>query len=241
MLLPAHWIAWRDPEATVAVFPSDHFVLEAATFMEHVAGVAEWIDRHPDRLCLLGVQRSGPETEYGWIERGEPLAEATTGSMSDVRRFWEKPSEATARACLARGALWNTLVIVAKVAALVDAGYQHLPAMSDRLGHIEPFEGTGEWTWAMQQAYALMPTANFSQAVLESCPPCLAVSALPPITWSDLGSPRRVLAVIRRSGVRPPWLRTLTLTGRAQLAALARPLTRRDRRPRAVGRDRTPR
>jgi hypothetical protein len=128
VLLPAHWISWRDPEATVAVFPSDHFVLEEATFMEHVAGVAEWIDRHPHRLCLLGIQPSGPETEYGWIERGEPLDEARTGSISHVRRFWEKPSEVTAQACLTRRALWNTLVMVAKVATLVDAGYQHVQA-----------------------------------------------------------------------------------------------------------------
>ncbi len=218
VLLPAHWIAWRDPEATVAVFPSDHFVLGEATFMEHVAGVAEWIDRHPDRLCLLGVQPSGPETEYGWIEPGEALDEARTGPISHVRRFWEKPSDVTAQACLARGALWNTLVMVAKVATLVDAGYQHVPAMSDRLGHIEPFEGSEEEPWAMQQAYALMPTANFSRAVLEPCPPYLAVSSLPRITWSDLGTPRRVLAVIQRLRVRPPWLRTRA--GLAQLAAL---------------------
>ena len=94
--------------------------------------------------------------------------------------------------------------MVAKVATLVDAGYQHAPAMSDRLGHIEPFEGSEEETWAMQQAYALMPTANFSRAVLEPCPPYLAVSSLPRITWSDLGTPRRVLAVIQRLRVRPP-------------------------------------
>jgi len=70
----------------------------------------------------------------------------------------------------------------------------------------------------MQQAYALMPTANFSRAVLEPCPPYLAVSSLPRITWSDLGTPRRVLAVIQRLRVRPPWLRTRA--GLAQLAAL---------------------
>src|SRR6266436_852980 len=78
-----------------------------------------------------------------------------------------------------RGAGWNTVVRVAKVATLVDAGYQHVPAMSVRLGHIEPFEGTEEETWAMQHAYALMPTANFSHAVIEACPPYLAVSSLP--------------------------------------------------------------
>ncbi len=103
ILLPAHWIAWRDPEATVAVFPSDHFVLGESTFMEHVAGIAEWIDRHPARICLLGAQPGGPETEYGWIEPGEVLDGEKTGLIRQVRRFWEKPSEAMARACLNLG------------------------------------------------------------------------------------------------------------------------------------------
>ena len=208
ILLPAHWIAWRDPEATVAVFPSDHFVLGESTFMEHVAGIAEWIDRHPARICLVGAQPGGPETEYGWIEPGEVLDGEKTGLIRQVRRFWEKPSEAMARACLNLGALWNTFVIVAKVATLVNAGYECLPTMSERLGHMEPFDGTAEEAWAVQQAYSLMPTVNFSRSILAPCPPYLAVSMLPRIIWSDLGTPRRVLGVLRRLRVRPPWLRS---------------------------------
>ena len=61
VLYPAHWIAWRNPEATVAIFPSDHFVLGEATFMAHVQEVARVLDRHPDRVVLLGAQPTAPE------------------------------------------------------------------------------------------------------------------------------------------------------------------------------------
>jgi mannose-1-phosphate guanylyltransferase len=47
VLFPAHWVFRRDPDATVAVFPSDHFVLEEATFMEHVVRVGAWVNEHP--------------------------------------------------------------------------------------------------------------------------------------------------------------------------------------------------
>jgi mannose-1-phosphate guanylyltransferase len=40
VLLPAHWIRSRDADATVVVFPSDHFVLEESAFMCHVADIA---------------------------------------------------------------------------------------------------------------------------------------------------------------------------------------------------------
>ena len=37
-------------------------------------------------------------------------------------------------------------------------------------------------------------------------PPFLAVAELPRVTWSDLGTPRRVFEVLRRVGSLPPWM-----------------------------------
>jgi len=205
VLFPAQWVAWQDPEATVAVFPSDHFVLEEAAFMDHVARVAAWVDEHPDRLVLLGAQATEPEVEYGWIEPGNPLGPEASIRIWQIRRFWEKPSEDLARICLETGCLWNTFILVGKVRTLVRAGQEALPEVADRLARIGRFSGTEHEGWAVQQAYALMPTANFSRSILEPAPPFLAVSRLPGVTWSDLGSPRRVLQVLRKLGMAPSW------------------------------------
>src|SRR6185503_544870 len=56
ILYAAQWIAWRDPGATIAVFPSDHFILGEATFMAHIQEVAGVLERHPDRVMLVGAQ-----------------------------------------------------------------------------------------------------------------------------------------------------------------------------------------
>lgn len=205
VLYPAHWIAWRNPEATVAIFPSDHFMLGETSFMAHVAEVVAWVEKHPERLVLLGAPPSSPEVEYGWIEPGEALGDVSTGPVRAVRQFWEKPSVARARACLESGHLWNTSVLVGKVATLVQTGWQALPALSDRLAHIEPFVGTPEEADAVRQAYELMPRANFSKDVLEATGDALAVSRLPRIVWSDLGSPHRVMEALTRMRIRPEW------------------------------------
>lgn len=55
VLLPVYWIAARDPEATVVVYPSDHFVLEGAAFLAHVAEVVAFVDRQRDGIILLGA------------------------------------------------------------------------------------------------------------------------------------------------------------------------------------------
>lgn len=206
VLFPAHRIHWQDPEATVAVFPSDHFILEEAAFMEHVLEVAAFVGQKRREIVLLGARPTEPETEYGWIEPGELISQIVGDPISRVRGFREKPSEKAARACLLGGWLWNTFVFAAKVATLLDVGRQVLPALSDRLARIRPFLGTDEESWAVHQAYALAPTANFSRAVLERCPPFLAVSALPALTWSDWGTPERVIQSLQRAGISPPWL-----------------------------------
>jgi mannose-1-phosphate guanylyltransferase len=81
ILFPAHWIHWRDPAATVAIFASDHFVLEERAFMDHVGEVAAVVERDPRWIVLVGAQPTEPETEYGWIEPGERLDSSGLGSL----------------------------------------------------------------------------------------------------------------------------------------------------------------
>lgn len=206
VLLPAHWIEWQDPDAVVAVFPSDHFIVEEATFMAHVAEVATGVTRRADDIVLIGVQPTAADPEYGWIEPGEDRGWAAGSPVRTVRRFLEKPSPDTASACLAGGWLWNTFILVARAGALIEAGRRYVPELHGRLERLRPFIGTAHERWAIEQAYALAPKASFSRAVLEPCPPNLAVSRLPAVTWSDWGAPGRVVQSLAQLGVSPPWL-----------------------------------
>jgi len=52
----------------------------------------------------------------------------------------------------------------------------------------------------------LAPKANFYRAILEQCPPFLAVSRLSLLTWSDWGTPERVVRSLREAGLSTPWL-----------------------------------
>ena len=89
---------------------------------------------------------STPETEYGWIEPGETFGRIESDRVLQVKRFWEKPSEAQARSCLAAGHLWNTFVIVAKLSTLLEAGRRLLPQLSERLTCATRFLAAGQET-----------------------------------------------------------------------------------------------
>jgi len=207
VMLPVYWIAARDPEATVVVFPSDHFVLEGAAFVAHVAEVVAFVEHQRDRLVLLGARATEPDTEYGWIEPGEAVGATTSGPISRVARFREKPKREAAAMCLAREWLWNTFVMVAKASTLVSVADVLLPELHRRLTAVTPLFGTPREAWAIRQAYESLPRQNFSETVLQAGLPFLAVSALPPLTWSDLGTPQRLFKLLRTLRISPRWTR----------------------------------
>ena len=207
VLLAAHWIAARDPEATVTAFPTDHFIVDETVFMRDVAEVAAYVRTDPERLVLFGATPTGPDPGYGWIECGERVGWAGFGPIHRIRDFREKPSPDVARRLFTLGYLWNTFIFAIGLRALIEAGRQCIPLLHDRLLRLGVFAGTQYESWAMRQAYLLAPAADFSRAVLESSSRSLAVAPIPASTWFDLGTPERVARILGRSGApAPSWL-----------------------------------
>lgn len=168
--------------------------------MRHIAKLAAFVQRQPARIVLVGAPASTPETEYGWIEPGELLGRIDTDRVLRVKRFWEKPSKEQARTCLAAGHLWNMFVIVGKLSTLLEAGRRLLPQLSARMACAARFLAAGQELLS-EREYALAEGADFSRAILQARPSLLAVSPLPSITWSDLGTPRMVLQTLQMTGL----------------------------------------
>jgi mannose-1-phosphate guanylyltransferase len=213
VLLAAHRVLAQDPKAVLVVLPSDHFVADDEFFMAHVAEAVEFLEHRPDRIVLLGAEPTEPETDYGWIELGEPEPRSGRNPMYRVLSFREKPSQATADELFRSGALWNTFVFAGRAAALVEAGRACLPSLHDRLARLDSFLGTEHERWALGQAYELAQRASFSRAILERCPEKLSVMRLSGVSWCDLGTPERVARTLDGLGIRPEWAAALGAAG----------------------------
>ena len=211
VLFPVHWVRHQDPAAVIAVFPSDHFILDESAFMNHVEELAVFAGRHPDQLLLAGARPTGPEAGYGWIEPGDAVGEAAGGTIRGVRRFWEKPPRETARSCFEKGCLWSTFVMVGSVSAFAEAGRRFLPRLDEQLRRVAPFLDTEKEQRMVNLVYASASKADFSQAILAARPPFLAVSQLPEVGWSDWGTPQRVLESLNKAGISPPWLQRVSI------------------------------
>jgi mannose-1-phosphate guanylyltransferase len=185
------------PAASVAVFPSDHHVSDDRTFMAHVDSAFDAVAARPDLVVLLGIAPDAAETEYGWIEPGDPIVAGRPGTLLRVRRFWEKPSLTVAQALLAKECLWNSFVMVAHTATLLTMVYA-IPGLWDTFGPLRAVLGTPAEERVAREVYARTHARDFSREVLAARPPNLAVLPVRGVEWTDLGDPRRALVTLAR-------------------------------------------
>jgi mannose-1-phosphate guanylyltransferase len=194
------------PDASVAVLPSDHHVSDDRAFMAHVESAFDVVATRPDLLVLLGIAPDTAETEYGWIEPGDPLPVGPPGTVSRVRRFWEKPSLAVAQALSAKECLWNSFVMVGSVQKLLTMVCHAIPGLCEAFGPLREVLGTPAEERVARAVYARTPSRDFSREVLATRPPNLAVLPVHGAEWTDLGDPRRLLAARSRLRFDREWV-----------------------------------
>jgi mannose-1-phosphate guanylyltransferase len=198
ILLPLAHVSHRDPNATVAVFPSDHFVCDELGFASHVASAFAETEQFPQSTILLGVTPDRLEEGYGWISCER---ESRKGKSSwPVHTFREKPSMQEAEQLMSSGALWNTFVFAARAATLWEMARRTVPDLYGIFCGIRIMIGSHQGAGFIEKAYERMPTVNFSHAVLTPCTDRLRVLPVPGIGWSDWGSADRILDSALRLG-----------------------------------------
>ena len=103
-----------DPEAQVLLAPADHLVANAPAFVETIRAASTVL---PDRIVTFGITPAGPETGYGYIQQGEPLA----NGVYVVTTFKEKPELAVAQRYLDEGGYsWNSGVFLFAPQTMLD-------------------------------------------------------------------------------------------------------------------------
>ena len=191
-----------DPQGLVAFFPSDHHFVNDEAFVAHTDLAFAQAKSHPARVILLGIEPDAPEEAYGWIEPGSPLAVDSANCMSEVSRFWEKPSRSIASHLMRRGCLWNSFVMVGTVDAFINVMRHTLPNLLACLESIGATTDPGMRENWLRDLYLKVPAMNFSDEVLVARPCDLAVIRARGLGWSDLGEPERVASMLRRESSR---------------------------------------
>jgi mannose-1-phosphate guanylyltransferase len=104
-------------DAPAVIFPADHYVADDRAFMAHVTIAIDVVRARPDLLVLVGIAPDTDEIEYQWIEPADLISGPWPGSLFKVRHLWQTPPRLVAEALRrSRGGLWNSVVMVARIA-----------------------------------------------------------------------------------------------------------------------------
>lgn len=168
-------------EAVMLVCPSDHHIADEAAFLAGVEEAAALAEK--DYMVAFGIQPTGPETGYGYIRKGAPLALG-----NDVAQFVEKPDRATAEQFLAAGDyVWNGGIFAFRAGAFLAELAAHRPAMAARAA--EAWAGARQDGWQVHpdaDAFAAIDGESVDYAVMENTARAAVVSA--DMGWSDIGN-----------------------------------------------------
>lgn len=203
VFLPLAYVGARDPEATVIILPSDHFVHPQETFLAAIGRAVQAVQCQPEKLVLLGVRPDSAETEYGWIRPGNSVGQIEGEDVRQVAGFREKPDAREAQHLLQTGGLWNTMVIAVRWSTLWQLGWRCFPTMMAHFEEFRPHIGTDDEMRARDTLYDALPSVNFSTNLLQQALDSLVVMELRGVLWSDWGSERRIVETLQRIGKSP--------------------------------------
>jgi mannose-1-phosphate guanylyltransferase len=194
VLLPLLHVLRRDPQANVALVPSDHAFVRPDVMLAALAQAERAVDESAAGTVLLGATADNAARDLGWIVTEDEVK--STGARS-IRRFVEKPPQATADALYAQGALWNTMLAVARGASLWRLARHHLPRQAALFGHYVAELGGSGAARRLREVYSRMPSADFSRDLIGECRG-LAAMAMVGAGWSDCGTPERLASALSR-------------------------------------------
>ncbi|WP_312515709.1 mannose-1-phosphate guanylyltransferase/mannose-6-phosphate isomerase [Massilia sp.] len=180
----AHHLKAIDPEAIMLVLPADHVIDNGAAFREAVERATRLVQG--GALATFGIVPKTPETGYGYIRRGEQVADC--GECYKVDRFVEKPDAATAQGFLQEGGYyWNSGMFMFHASRYLDELEQHAPAIAEAATQaMSAAYRDLDFCRLDETAFSACPSDSIDYAVMEHTRDAAVVPA--DIGWNDVGS-----------------------------------------------------
>ena len=178
----------EDPDAVMAVMPSDHVIQDVQAFQAALGFAENLVKDSPLRIVTFGIKPSYPAESFGYIERGEKInrAEDVFPAYQAVR-FREKPKAAVAAEYVQSGRYyWNSGIFVWRADLILKNLRERQPAMYQHLESIESSFGHAGHAEVLQREFAAIDPISIDYAVLEHASDVAVIEA--PFDWDDVGS-----------------------------------------------------
>jgi mannose-1-phosphate guanylyltransferase len=183
--LGALHIAQADPQATMAVLTADHLISNETAFCQALQTAAEVAQS--SQLVTLGITPTGPETGFGYIQRGEMMDHYQGGEVYKVKAFLEKPALPTAQKfCESGEYYWNSGMFIWRVATLFEALRQHMPTLAGQLEQLKEAIFNAETSCIVADIWPQIESESIDFGLMEKAQNVAVV----PLNagWNDVGN-----------------------------------------------------
>jgi len=171
------------PDAVMLVMPADHLIADEETFRA-AAEEAESLARR-GYMVTFGVHPTHPETGYGYIRKGQQLANS---KGFEVAAFVEKPDLETATNYMASGEYdWNSGMFCFTAGDFLETLSRFAPEVAEASAAcFEAMDSDDQPIEIPSELFARCPSISIDYAVMEKAERVAVVAG--DFGWSDIGT-----------------------------------------------------
>lgn len=167
----------------VAVLPSDHIILDENSFIKEMFNAFDFLSKK-EGIITFGIKPKRPETNYGYILKGEKTLPDFPYKIYKAIKFVEKPNLSKASEYVqSEKYLWNSGMFVFKASFFIDKFKICLPQIYDGIKNVllktkDPEE--------IKRTYEAFPKISIDYGVMENISEIYTLEV--DIGWDDLGN-----------------------------------------------------
>lgn len=176
----------RDPEALVAVLPSDHIIDNDELFSKTIDEAFGYVEEK-DVLMTLGIIPSRPDTNYGYVQVCGGREAYRSNEPLQIKTFTEKPDRTLAEIFISTGEfLWNAGIFLWKANTIRQEMERHTPEITGQFNGWEAAIGSKIEREFIQRAYTGCPNISLGYGVMEKTDRAWIYPA--GFGWQDIGT-----------------------------------------------------
>ena len=176
ILFACHEIYKDDPDAIIAVLPSDHFIPNKKDFREVLEKAYQEVETQ-EKIACLGLMPTFPATGYGYIHANLEPERKEQKSFYQVISFHEKPDfERAQKYIQQQEMLWNIGIFIGRVKVFIQEFENCAPDLAEKM----------RWYMSGKISYEDLPKISIDYAVMEKSRNIIVFPA--DFEWYDVGN-----------------------------------------------------
>ncbi|MHB2213497.1 mannose-1-phosphate guanylyltransferase/mannose-6-phosphate isomerase [Raoultella ornithinolytica] len=183
-LAALHSLATNE-DPLLLVLAADHIIENTKAFHESIESAIPYAEE--GKLVTFGIVATGPETGYGYIQRGDQYN--TTAAYS-VARFVEKPDLATAQEYLSTGQYyWNSGMFLFKAKSYIQELKKYRPDIlesCEKAMESVSHDSVQDFIRVDSEIFKSCPDESIDYAVMENTNDAIVIPL--DAGWNDVGS-----------------------------------------------------